>query len=142
MTILWLKALHIFFMMAWMAGLFYLPRLYVYHAATEVQAVREAYKVMERRLFWFVTPFALLTLVFGVAIMYLYGIAWLKASPWMHAKLSLLVLLYGYHGYLYKCLRVFATDSNTRKSGFYRVLNEAPVVVVLAVIVLAVVKPI
>ena len=75
MTILWLKALHIFFMVAWFAGIFYLPRLFVYHAETDEQAVKDQFKVMERRLWLFVTPFALLTLVFGLALIYTYGYA-------------------------------------------------------------------
>lgn len=141
MTILWLKALHIFFMFAWMAGLFYLPRLFVYHAATDNQAVKDAYKVMERRLWWFVTPFAILTLVFGVSLIWVYGIEWLKASAWLHAKLTLLVFVYGYHFYLYKLMKDFAADANTHSSLFYRVLNEGPVLVIFAVVILAVVKP-
>ena len=76
MTLLWLKALHIFFMVAWMAGIFYLPRLFVYHAQSDIPQVREQFVVMERRLWLFVTPFALLTLVFGVALIFTYGRAY------------------------------------------------------------------
>lgn len=141
MTLLWLKALHVFFMLAWMAGIFYLPRLFVYHAATDNQDVKNAYKVMERRLFWFVFPFSILTLVFGVALIHVYGMAWFKASGWLHAKLTLLIALYGYYFYLYKCMQTFANDANTRSHKFYRFLNEAPVLVVLAIVILAVVKP-
>jgi len=141
MTLLWLKALHVFFMLAWMAGIFYLPRLFVYHASTDNQAVKDAYKVMERRLFWFVAPFALLTLVFGVALIYVYGLHWLKASGWLHAKLSLVALIYAYYIYLYFLLKDFANDKNTHSSKFYRFLNEAPVLVVLAIVILAIVKP-
>jgi putative membrane protein len=139
--ILWLKALHLFFMLAWMAGLFYLPRIFVYHASTDNQAVKDAYKVMERRLWWFVTPFAVLTLGFGVALIGVYGSAWFKASAWLHAKFCLVLALYLYHGYLFVIMKKFANDKNTRSSRFYRFLNEAPVLVVLAIVCLAVVKP-
>ena len=80
MSILWLKALHIFFMVAWMAGIFYLPRLFVYHAQTDIQAVRDQFKVMERKLWFFITPFALLTLIFGISLIYQYGTSWLVTS--------------------------------------------------------------
>ncbi|WP_137166057.1 protoporphyrinogen oxidase HemJ [Salinimonas lutimaris] len=141
MTILWLKALHIFFMVAWMAGIFYLPRLFVYHAQTTDQAVRDQFKIMERRLWLFVTPFAFLTLFFGVALIVTYGLDWLKHSGWLHAKLTLLVGLYAYHFYLLKLLKQFARDENTRSDKFYRILNEAPVLVLLGIVILAVVKP-
>lgn len=139
--ILWFKALHIFFMLAWMAGLFYLPRLYVYHAMTESQEVKDAYITMERRLWFFVTPFAILTLVFGVLLIYQYGFTWFKVSTWLHIKLLLLILVYAYHLYLYRVYRHFEKDQNTRTSKFYRYLNEVPVLVIFSIVVLAVVKP-
>ncbi|MEW9797109.1 protoporphyrinogen oxidase HemJ [Alteromonas sp. CYL-A6] len=139
--ILWFKALHIFFMLAWMAGLFYLPRLFVYHAETEDKAVHEHFKVMERRLWWFVTPFAILTLVFGVALIVTYGMAWLSMSAWLHVKLTLLLAVYGYHFYLYKLMKQFAADKNTHSARFYRFVNEIPVLFILAIVILAVVKP-
>lgn len=141
MTILWLKALHVFFMVAWMAGIFYLPRLFVYHASTDEQAVKDQFKVMERRLWFFVTPFALLTLVFGVALIWTYGMNWLKLSGWLHAKLTLVAVLYGYHFYLYKLMKAFERDENQHSSKFYRFLNEGPVFFLLGIIILAVVKP-
>jgi putative membrane protein len=140
MTILWIKALHVFFMVAWMSGLFYLPRLMVYHAQTDVQAVREQFKIMERRLWFFVTPFALLTLVFGVWLISLYGKEWFVAATWLHLKLTLVMALYAYHFYLFVLVRKFANDENTYSPRFYRFLNEAPVLIVLAIIVLAIVK--
>ena len=97
MYILWFKALHIFFMLAWMAGLFYLPRLFVYHANAKSQVVKDEFKVMERRLWYFVTPFAVLTLVFGVALIVSYGATWFKMSGWLHIKLLFLVAIYSYH---------------------------------------------
>ena len=139
--ILWLKTFHLFFMLAWMAGLFYLPRLFVYHAATDNQEVKDTLKVMERRLWWFVTPFAVLTLVFGLALIHTYGTDWLKVSGWLHAKLTLLVFVYGYHFYLYHLYKKFERDENQHSSKFYRFINEAPVLIILAVVVLAVVKP-
>lgn len=141
MTILWFKALHVFFVVAWMAGLFYLPRLFVYHAQTESNAVSEQFKIMERRLWWFVFPFAVLTLVFGLLLIHSYGMEWFKSAHWMHAKLTLLLLVYGYYGYLYKLMKQFAADQNTHGHKFYRFLNEAPVLVFLAIVVLAIVKP-
>ena len=140
MTILWIKALHVFFMVAWMSGLFYLPRLIVYHAQTDVQAVKDQFKIMERRLWYFVTPFALLTLVLGVWLISLYGKEWFWAAKWLHYKLTLVTVLYAYHCYLFILVRKFSKDENTHSPRFYRFLNEAPVLVVLAVIVLAIVK--
>ena len=140
-TILWLKALHIFFMVAWFAGIFYLPRLFVYHASTDNAETKETFKVMERRLWWFVTPFAALTLVFGLALIHSYGADWFRQASWLHIKLTLVLAIYGYHFYLYKLVQDFAKDKNTHSSRFYRFLNEAPVLVLLAVIILAVVKP-
>lgn len=142
MTLLWLKALHIFFMLAWMAGVFYLPRLFVYHAGNITQETHEQFCIMERRLWWFVTPFAVLTAIFGIALIYVYGKAWFAASLWLHIKLTLLLALYAYHFYLYKLMKDFAAGRNRHSSRFYRFLNESPVVVVLAIVILAVVKPI
>jgi protoporphyrinogen IX oxidase len=142
MTILWLKAFHVFFMVAWFAGIFYLPRLFVYHAELGADAnTNETFKVMERRLLYFVTPFAVFTLIFGVAIIHFYGGAWFKQAHWLHAKLLLVTLLYIYHGYCFKLLKDFKNDKNTRSGRFYRIFNEIPVLILLAIIILAVVKP-
>jgi len=140
MSLLWIKALHLFFMVAWMAGIFYLPRLFVYHAQSNNQAVKDQFKIMERRLWWFVTPFALLTLVFGLCLIVSYGASWFKAAHWLHIKLLLVLGLYIYHFYLYHLVKQFARDTNQHSSRFYRILNEAPVLVLLAIILLAVVK--
>lgn len=142
MNILWIKALHIFFMVAWFAGIFYLPRLFVYHAQATSQDVRDQFKIMERRLWFFVTPFALLTLVFGVWLIASYGMDWFKASGWLHIKIMLVLAVYAYHFYLYKLVNVFSRDENTHSPKFYRFLNETPVLVLLAIVILAVVKPI
>jgi len=135
------KALHVFFMVAWFAGIFYLPRLFVYHAETQSQDCDATFKVMERRLLYFVTPFALLTLVFGVLLIYSYGRAWFAVSSWLHYKLLLVTLLYAYHGYCFKLLADFKHNRNKRSPRFYRFFNEFPVLVLLAVILLAVLKP-
>jgi putative membrane protein len=127
-------------MVAWMSGLFYLPRLMVYHAQTDVQAVKDQFKVMERRLWYFVTPFALLTLVFGVWLISLYGKEWFVAAKWLHIKLTLVMGVYVYHFYLFVLVQKFSKDENTHSPRFYRFLNEAPVLIVLAIIVLAIVK--
>ena len=142
MTILLIfKALHVFFMVAWFAGIFYLPRLFVYHAATKSPDCDAEFKVMERRLLYFVTPFAVLTLVFGLLLIYSYGAAWFKASSWLHYKLALVSVLYVYHIYCFKLLADFKNNRNTRSSRFYRVFNELPVLILLTIILLAYLKP-
>ncbi|HEY0922023.1 CopD family protein [Rheinheimera pacifica] len=135
------KALHVFFMVAWFAGIFYLPRLFVYHAGTTSPDCDAEFKVMERRLLYFVTPFALLTLVFGLLLIHSYGAAWFKASQWLHYKLPLVMLLYGYHAYCFKLLADFKHNRNRRSPRFYRIFNEVPVLVLLAIILLAYLKP-
>lgn len=140
-TILIYKALHLFFMIAWFAGIFYLPRLFVYHASTDNPDCHQQFKVMERRLLFFVTPFAILTLVFGLLLIYSYGAAWFRASMWLHYKLVLVILLYIYHGYCFKLLADFRHNRNRRSARFYRIFNEAPVLLLLAIIFLAVLKP-
>ncbi|MBY6064851.1 protoporphyrinogen oxidase HemJ [Pseudidiomarina sediminum] len=140
MSVLWIKGFHIIFMVCWFAGIFYLPRLFVYHAQTESSEVKAQLKVMERRLLYFVTPFAILTLVFGLWLIMLYGSAWLAASGWMHVKLTLVALLYAYHIYCFKLLRDFAQDRNQKSHKFYRIFNEVPVLALFAIVLLAVTK--
>ena len=142
MSILWLKALHIFFMVAWMAGIFYLPRLFVYHASATSQEVKDQFIIMERRLWFFVTPFAFLTLFFGVWLIAVYGMEWFRVSTWLHIKMTLLLAVYGYHFYLFTLWKQFSRNENRHSSKFYRILNEAPVLILLAIVILAVVKPI
>jgi putative membrane protein len=142
MTILWLKAFHIFFMVAWFAGIFYLPRLFVYHSENNHDKTAETFKIMERRLLFFVTPFAIFTLIFGTLLISQYGAAWLKQAHWLHAKLLLVTILYCYHGYCFKLLSDFKHDRNTKSSKFYRIFNELPVLVLLAIILLAILKPV
>lgn len=135
------KALHVFFMVAWFAGIFYLPRLFVYHAETQSADCDATFKVMERRLLYFVTPFAILTLVFGLLLIFSYGRAWFAVSSWLHYKLLLVTVLYLYHGYCFKLLADFKHNRNRRSARFYRIFNELPVLLLLAIILLATLKP-
>ncbi len=141
MIILWLKALHISFMVAWFAGIFYLPRLFVNHAETNNQAVSEQLKGMEHRLIRFVTPFAVFTIVFGIALIYQYGYAWFASAKWLHIKIVLVLLLVAYHGYCFVLVKDFANDNNQRSGKFYRFFNEVPVIILFAVVILAYLKP-
>lgn len=137
---LWLKALHLFFVITWFAGIFYLPRLFVYHAESENIAVKTQLAIMANRLFWFVTPFALLTLIFGLSLIFSYGIDWFVASHWLHIKLALVVPVYAYHYYLYRLLGDVKRDQNKHSAKFYRIINEVPVLFLFAIVALAVVK--
>lgn len=135
------KALHVFFMVAWFAGIFYLPRLFVYHAETQSPDCDATFKVMERRLLYFVTPFAILTLLFGLLLIFSYDRVWFAVSSWLHYKLLLVIVLYGYHGYCFKLLADFKHGRNRRSARFYRIFNELPVLLLLAIILLAILKP-
>ncbi|ESP93043.1 MULTISPECIES: CopD family protein [Pseudoalteromonas] len=135
------KALHIFFMVAWFAGIFYLPRLFIYHTMTEEKACSAMLKIMERRLLYFVTPFAVLTAVFGVLTIVEYGREWFKYNLWLHYKLVFVIILYIYHAYCFKLLADFKHDRNIRSTRFYRFFNEFPVFLLLPIILLAVLKP-
>jgi putative membrane protein len=139
--ILWFKAFHIFFMVAWFAGVFYLPRLFVNHAETSSTEVAEHLKGMEKRLLYFITPFAILTVLLGLILIYAYGYPWFVAAKWLHIKLTLVIILLSYHGYCFKLVKTFQLDNNTRSGKFYRVFNEIPVLALLAIIILAYVKP-
>ena len=139
---LWVKALHIVFVITWFAGLFYLPRLFVYHAMAEDGASRERFKVMERKLYRFISPFAVLTLVFGVWMIlihvYGFGQGWgFLLLPWMATKLLAIVALSGWHGFLAGELKRIHAGTSTRSGKFWRMTNEIPfliaIVAVLAV---------
>jgi len=139
---LWVKAFHIVFMVTWFAGLFYLPRLFVYHAMCEDAPGRERFKIMERKLYFgIMTPGAVLTVVFGLWMLFDYALAQYAGGLWLHVKLLLVVLLIAYHVYCGKLLAAFKHDRNTHSHVFYRWLNELPVVFLIAVVVLTVVKP-
>lgn len=138
---LWLKALHIIFVVTWFAGLFYLPRLYVYHVLAEDRTSIERFKLMERKLFWgIMTPSAILALGLGLALFLGYGLG--RGAGWMHAKLALVAILVVHHVYLGVLLRRFAQDRNRHGHVFYRWLNEIPAAPVLfGAVILVVVKP-
>ncbi len=127
-----------------MAGIFYLPRLFVYHAMCEPsdKIGSERFKVMERKLFFgIMTPGALLTLSFGAALLYSYGWDYLATQRWMHYKLFLVALLCAYHISCYFILKSFKEDSNTRSHIFFRIYNEIPVFLLFGIVILVVVKP-
>ena len=135
---LWVKAFHIVFMVSWFAGLFYLPRLFVYHAMTEDEAGNERFKIMERKLYRFVTPFMILTLVLGLWLM----IEWqMYTATWMIIKLILVGLLVAYHFYCGYLVKKFAHDESRRSHIWYRWFNEFPVLILMAICILVVVKP-
>ena len=136
----WIKAFHLVFVVTWFAALFYLPRLFVYHAMTEDGAGNARFKTMERKLYrGIMTPSAILAIGLGVALLAIQPV-WLSQG-WMHAKLTLVAALIGYHLWCGQLLRAFATDTNRRSHMWYRLFNEAPVVALIAIMILAVVKP-
>jgi protoporphyrinogen IX oxidase len=138
--VLWVKALHVIAIIAWMAGMLYLPRLFVYHAdAPKDSAPSETFKLMERRLLKaIINPSMILVFITGIALAFMTGY-W--QAPWLQAKFALVVGLAGLHGYFARCVRVFALDANVRPARFYRVLNEVPTVLMALIVILAVVKP-
>jgi putative membrane protein len=139
---LWLKAFHLIFMVTWFAGLFYLPRLYVYHAQSSDEISNERFKVMERKLFFgIMTPGMILTLLFGIWMLADYAWSLYSASGWLHAKLTLLALLLIYHYYCGLWLFDFKHDRNQHTHVFYRWMNEVPILFLLGIVILAVVKP-
>lgn len=139
---LWVKALHIISVVTWFAALFYLPRLFVYHAMCDDEIGNERFKIMERKLYrGIMTPSAVLTLIFGVWLLSYYSLEQLAIMHWLHAKLTLVLLLLIYHGYCRHLLRQFSNDQNTHTHIFYRWFNELPVLILLAVVILVVVKP-
>ena len=137
---LWIKSLHIIAVIAWMAGMLYLPRLFVYHCESEPGSKQsETFKVMERRLLRaIINPAMVATWVFGLWLAYNAGFF---SDPWLHAKLALVLLLSGLHGFLARCVRDFANDRNTRPQRFYRIINEAPTLLMIFIVILVVVKP-
>ena len=135
---LWLKALHIIFMVTWFAGLFYLPRLFVYHAMSSDSPSLERFKIMERKLYYgIMAPGAILTILFGLWLWLGYGFS----GHWLMVKLALVTLLIVYHLYCGKLLADFRHDRNRRSHIYYRWFNELPVLILIAVVILVVVKP-
>jgi putative membrane protein len=135
---LWVKSFHLVFIVTWFAGLFYLPRLFVYHAMAADREGIERFKVMERKLYYgIMTPGGVLGIGFGLWLWLGFGIS----GGWLHAKLGLVLLLIGYHLWCGRLLKDFAADRNTRSHVWFRWFNEVPVVLLIGVVVLAVVKP-
>jgi putative membrane protein len=137
---LWLKAFHIFFVVSWFAGLFYLPRIFVNHAMAETQAEKDRLKMMERKLYKFVTPIGALAVITGLWLWFGFA-GQLSLGGWIHLKTALVGGLVGYHLYCGHLVKVFAEDRNTRGHVWFRFFNEVPVLVLLAVVILVVVKP-
>ena len=136
---LWLKSFHIVFVVTWFAGLFYLPRLFVYHAAAAERTLTERFAVMERRLFVMMTIGGLLAIGFGIAM--------IVAAPvyltfaWLHLKLALVAALLVYHGWCYRLMRDLGSGRNLHSDRWYRIFNEMPGLFLIAIVILATVKP-
>jgi len=137
---LWIKAFHLIFVVCWFAGLFYLPRLFVYHAQSSDPDVRAQLTIMERRLYRFVTPLALLAIALGLWLMAL-NWGYYRQAGWLHAKLALVALLVVYHGFCGHYVRAFAAGQVRRSHIYFRYFNELPVLLLLPVVILAVVRP-
>jgi len=140
MIVLWIKALHIIAVIAWMAGMFYLPRLFVYHVDEPPgSAQSETFKTMERRLLkLIINPAMIAVWITGPWLAYTEGFF---AAPWLHAKLALVLVMSALHGYFARLVKTFAADANVRPARFYRILNEVPPLLMALIVVLVVVKP-
>lgn len=136
---LWLKALHVAAMVTWFAGLFYLPRLFVYHAGATDAISSARFEIMERRLFLITTIGASLTIIFGLAM--LIETPLYLSFSWLRVKLVLVLFLLAYHGYCLKIIRDFAQRHNPRSALWYRIFNELPTLLLIGIVILAVVKP-
>ncbi len=139
MSLLYLKAFHVMFMVTWFAGLFYLPRLFVYHAMSPQDKVgSDRFKIMERKLFWgIMTPGGILTVASGLILAFGFG----DQGAWLHPKMALVLLLVIYHVWCGRLLQDFKLDRNTHSHVWYRWFNEAPVLILIPAVILAVVKP-
>ena len=139
---LWVKALHIISVMAWMAGMLYLPRIFVYHcAAAPGSEQSETFKVMERRLLRaIINPAMIASLIFGAILLAGLG-SEVWSEGWLHAKLLFVFLMFGLHGMMSKWRKDFEADANTRSARFYRYMNEVPTVLMIAIVIFVVVKP-
>ena len=139
---LFFKALHLIAIISWMAGLLYLPRIFVYHAETKSDDVKTTFKVMERRLFVYImNPAMILSWLFGLILIHSIGIQSFSEF-WLIAKIVLVILLTFYHFFLFNCLNKFSLDRNEHSSKFFRVINEVPTVLLIVIIFLVVFKPI
>jgi len=138
---IWVKALHIIFMVAWFAGIFYLPRLFVNHAMTDSAEIKAQLEIMQRKLYRFITPWMALTLVFGFWLLFDYAWAAYAHMLWLHIKIVLVALLVAYHFYCGKIIRQLESGDRRRSHVWFRWFNEFPVLILFAVVILAVVKP-
>lgn len=139
---LWIKAFHLIAMAVWFSGLFYLPRLFVYHANCNDKEMNKRFLQMERKLYYYVTtPGAILTTVLGISLIFL-NWSYYSNAIWLHLKLGLVLGLFIYHVYLGRLFQTFAKDCNQRNGDFYRCINEIPTVFLIAIVILVTVKPI
>lgn len=140
---LWVKSLHIIAVIAWMAGMLYLPRLFVYHVkATKGSELSETLKIMERRLMRFIiNPAMIVTWILGLTMLIANFEFLMSGQGWMHVKLLLVFLMSGVHGMLSKFRKDFERDENTKSEKFYRILNEGPTILMILIVILAVVEP-
>jgi len=136
----WIKAVHVIAVISWMAGMLYLPRLFVYHSETPKGSIQsDTFKIMERRLLKAImTPAMVLTWILGLILVWQGG--WIT-SGWLHAKFLLVIALSGLHGFLSKTVREFAADRNVRPAKFYRMINEVPTILMIVIVILVIVKP-
>jgi len=140
MPVLWLKALHIIFMVTWFAGLFYLPRLFVYHAMTEDESTRAQFRIMERKLYYgIMNPGGVLTVLFGIWLWIGYGIG--DQSLWLQLKIGLVIVLVGYHVWCGRLVKRFQKEADVHSHIFYRWFNEFPVLILVGAVLLVVLKP-
>jgi protoporphyrinogen IX oxidase len=140
MGYLWIKAFHVVAVISWMAGMLYLPRLFVYHCNAPQGSIQsDTFKIMERRLLKAImTPAMALTWILGLILIWQGG--WIT-SGWLHAKIALVLLLSGAHGFMSRAVKDFASDRNVRPAKFYRMLNEVPTVLMIGIVILVIVKP-
>jgi protoporphyrinogen IX oxidase len=140
---LWVKAFHVIFLVTWFAGLFYLPRLFVYHAMSDDEISNERFKVMERKLFYgIMTPGGIITLILGLWMLFDYALESYTGSMWLHIKLLLVGILIVYHIVCWKLVKDFKHDQNKHSHVWYRWFNELPVLLLVAIIILVIVKPV
>ncbi len=138
---LWIKAFHIIFLVTWFAGLFYLPRLFVYHADATDSISVERFKLMERRLLTMTNIGGALTLIFGLWLLLSYALQAYQGQGWLHAKLALVAALFVYHHLCGRYVRAFREDRNQHTSRYFRLFNEVPSVLLITIVILVVVKP-
>jgi len=140
--LLWIKAFHLITIITWFAGLFYLPRLYVYHAGCNDEISNERFKIMEHKLYYYITtPSGILAVGLGFWLIGIYGFEVIMQWTWLQLKLALVAVVIWFHWYCGHLLKVFAEDNNRRPERFYRMINEVPTIPMILIVILAVVKP-